>query len=403
LAHKSIHAEQRFCAKLCDFDADRNIRNIKNGLLHLEEKKLTKHTAAYLSLRQANVEFQPDHINDETPCWISMWTKFPKAMAYIEWHNRAIIYNNMNDRLALFLVGPRGAGKGSVMDVMDQWYHNESSFAALESIGGSFGMEPLIGKMQNIVKEGNPVRLDSYTVTRFKTITGRDGTLSVNRKGKRSVNCTFIPFFFSSAYNLLPTLPPNDVDAFLDRCLIAEFDLRSIQDPTFKDRLLLERNIIFTQLVMIGYTPFFTKQMVLWKGGEKTVMLHHDYWIKGNHQLWEKWANPIRSAVDYLFERDPGTQRIPVDDVAEYVTAQLTEDGTSVPVEKTLKTLVIKALLYLGIRRSHTGANYYFAPIRFKNPSLNTEYISNNPENTKTDDPACMVDPRSTGLDTFIH
>ena len=403
LAHKSIQANQHFCANLKDFDADLNIRNLTNGLLNLTTKKLTKHTATYLSLRQADVEFQPNHIDDETPCWISMWHKFPKAMAYIEWHNRAIIYNNMNDRLSLWLVGPRGAGKGSVLDVMDAWYHNESSFKPFEEIGESFGMEPLLGQMQNIVKEGNPIRLTTTTVTRFKTITGRDGTISVNRKGRPAVNYRFIPFFFSNAYNLLPSLPPNDIDAFLDRCIIAEFDQRSIQDPTFKDRLQLEKHIIFTQLVMIGYTPFFAKQMVVWKNGEPTVMLHHDYWIKVNHLLWDKWSNPVRSAIEFLFERDPGTQRIPVDDVTDLVTNQLTDDGTSVPADKQLKPLITKALAFLGIRKSHTGSNYYYAPIRLKNTALNNEYITEHPENTKTDDPACMLDPRSGGLDTFFH
>jgi hypothetical protein len=392
LAKRTI--KSRWHSDLKDYDADLDLRNIRNGILNVRTKLLFPHSSDYLSLRYVDVEYLENwtgetdfyigekkffHFETWTPGWDSMWTQYPTAMAKFEWFQRTQLTNHMEDELSLFCVGPRGSGKGTVANFVAKFYGNALSYQGLHLLGTQFGRAALISKLGNMDKELSIVRWDSNMIRYFKTITGQDGQVDVEIKQKTAFDHEFIPFFFEAFANQFPPLPSTDIAAVFRRTLIIEFDKKFARDNSFKANILNEVNIIFTEFINIGYTPYFPKGYDL------------DIFIKENAALWDKWANPTRMIIESLFVRDEGTLSMERTTIVDNVLQKMDEMGYKLPSERVLIGQITTVLKRMNILKTHSNKIEYYRPIRFKNPDQQDQYnkdiIERATENTEVETP----------------
>jgi hypothetical protein len=360
--------------ELKDYDADPNIINIGNGFLNLKTKVLIPHIVdnrpTHLSLRHAPAKFValPFLESFKTPFWDKMRETYPVALARIEWFFRAVIFRRMDDELSLFIVGPRGSGKGTTLNMFELMFGDSICSSGFNDIGEGFGLAPLTGHLLNMDKEMNIEKLFPKTVRNFKTITGQDGNVQVNPKGKAQYKYNFIPFFFVNASNQLGKLPGTDIDAFLRRVFYAELNVRFKRDNSFKNSLKDEVDIIFSELVYIGYAPFFTKNQDL------------QPFIDDAKEFWDRWSNPIRIAVEFLFERSKGIDQLPCEIVWDAIGEALVDLNYGGFSENSIKTNATACLKRLGIKKCHSMDKYYYRPIQFKDPKK-AEYYKDEDEN----------------------
>lgn len=357
LANNIIETEHHKSLK--EFDVDKTKRNVLNGILDLKTKTLSEHSMDYLSIHQANVNFREDKRDIQpTPCWDNLKKLFGNELKKVKWFITCVIFNNMSDERSLFIVGPTRAGKGSVIKMVEEMFSEGMvSNLPLEDLGENFGLEILVTSNLNLDKDSTIMRLKPKAVKFYKSITGRDGTITVNPKGRPRFNHKFEPFFFINVANLLYTLPPTDVKAFFSRPVIAEFKHRPKNtDPTFKDRLVLEASDVFSQLVYDGYQPF----PELYKEIEKKKYNIDDY-CEECKALWNYWSIPVNVICDMIFTNTGhGRDMMLSDEVIELVESTLNEHDYSTPPEKRLKQLITLALKKKGIKkRRSNGVDKY--------------------------------------------
>lgn len=339
LTRDRIISDRNF--KFDDLIGDLNIRNVKNGLLYLDDLTLHPHTHEYLSLFQANVNYlEPDALKP-TPCWDEMHEKYPIEIQKLEWYLRCILFNKMENEKSVFIVGINRSGKGSALGVISEMFPNRmTSHQSLEKLDDKFGLAPLITANLNIDNEGTITKLKPEAVKYWKAIVGRDGIITVNIKNKTQVEHDFNPFFFLFAMNQLYRLPPTDVAAFFVRCLIIVFSKREMSpDPTFKERLRLEVDSIFSKLMHQGYEPFKPFYERVW--GKKFDI---DNYTDEMKTLWSAWSDSINIVCISLFKKDAGINRMRVETVIELVVTGLEDKGYGSFKEQYLKTQITKAL-----------------------------------------------------------
>lgn len=136
---------------------DDNIINMKNGLYHINERKMTPHTPQYVSLIQFPIDYDP---NATCPTWdaaIAAWVAGEEAQEkkqVLQEFAGYCITNDMSYAKALFLIGDGGNGKSTYADTISMMIGSEAtSRISLESIYTQFGMAGLMGKRLNIVEE----------------------------------------------------------------------------------------------------------------------------------------------------------------------------------------------------------------------------------------------------------
>ena len=343
------------------YDADLNIRNVKNGLLYLDELILHEHTPDYLSLCQANVDYLEPQDLKPTPCWDEIKAKYPINIQKVEWYLKCIIFNNMSNELALFIVGVNRSSKGSTIGVISEMFPDSlTSHQSLELLDKSFGLSPLVGKNLNLDSEGTITRLKPSSIKYFKTIVGRDGKITVNIKGVKQFDHDFNPFFFLFAMNQLYRLPGTDLTAFFSRVFIAEFSKQETKpDPTFKIRLRKEADSIFSKLTHEGYETFILFYERIW--GKKYILKN---FINEMALTWESWSSPISIVCKDLFVKDEGINRMDVDETADLVTDGLAEHGYGIPANNAVKAQITKAFKRMGIKKTHSNKQYFYQPVR---------------------------------------
>ena len=344
-----------------DFKGDLNIRNCKNGLLHLDDLTLHPHTNQYLNLYQCNANYLTPEELQPTPCWDQLRAKYPIEIQKVEWYLRCILYNKMENEVSLFIVGVNRSSKGSTLGMIKEMFPPQiTSHQSFELFGEDFGLAPLLGKNLNLDNEGTITKLKAEAVKYWKAIVGRDGIITVNSKHAIQVDNDFDPFFFLFAMNQLYRLPPTDLAAFFVRCFIVVFSTREMNpDPTFKDRLKLEVDSIFSKLIQQGYEPLQPFYERVW-GHPYDV----DTYTNEMKTLWDAWSNSINIVCISLFVKDEGDRRMEVEEVLGLVMEGLGDRGYPMPKDQVIKMQTTKALKKMGILRQKSGEDNYYRPIR---------------------------------------
>jgi putative DNA primase/helicase len=162
-----------------------NIVSVKNGLLDVGSRRLVSHTPAYFN--QTSVPFAYDPGAPEPRRWLDflaeLWPGEPDAIDVLgEWFGY-VISGRTDLHKILLMVGPTRGGKGAIARVLTALVGRKNvAGPTLNSLGGEFGLAPLIGKPLAVISDARFAGRDaSVVVERLLSISGED-TLTVNRK-----------------------------------------------------------------------------------------------------------------------------------------------------------------------------------------------------------------------------
>jgi len=220
-----------------------------NGLLDVEaylagSTGLLNHTPNWFSTNCLPHPFEPDARCDR-------WIEFLKQVfdddeerikTLQQWFGYNLIADNRQHKLAL-LIGPPRSGKGTTMAILSAMLgtHNVAS-SSLASLGGRFGLEPLVGKLAALIDEGHLGKFTdtSLVLERLKAISG-GSEQTVDRKGLPAVSSMALKIRFTIAVNELPRLSDSSA-AMRSRLLVIPYfnTYEGNEDFGLVDRLLTE-------------------------------------------------------------------------------------------------------------------------------------------------------------------
>jgi len=163
------------------FNPDRNIANLKNGLVNLETRKLSPHTPNYISTIQIPHNYIPNGRSEKIDIIISGILKPDDIKALKEFIGYCMTLK-INFKIAVMLKGDRHSGKSTVQKIIMKIISELNiSLETLQGLSGKFNMFSLKNKTLNMADE-----LPSKTIydnAPFKTITG--GTEFVRGEEKK--------------------------------------------------------------------------------------------------------------------------------------------------------------------------------------------------------------------------
>ena len=165
-----------------------------NGLLELEKRELRPHSPLFFNLVAVPFPYDP---NAPSPTeWLVFLQKLwpgdnpdaepaldqPEIHALGEWFGY-VISGRLDLHKILLMIGPTRGGKGIIARILSALIGPANvAGPTLSSLGGEFGLAPLIGKALAIVADARFAGRDNAVVVeRLLSISGED-TLTVNRK-----------------------------------------------------------------------------------------------------------------------------------------------------------------------------------------------------------------------------
>jgi putative DNA primase/helicase len=180
-----------------------------NGLLEVGTRRLWPHDPAYFNSGAVPFEYDPYPLAPER------WEQFleelwgddqrDQILALQEWLGYLISGRTDLHKVAL-MIGPTRSGRGTIARLIRAMM-GEANYAGptLNSLGGEFGLEPLIGRSVGVVSDARlNKRNTQLIVERLLSISGEDA-LSVNRKNKQFWTGK-LPTRFTVISNELPAL-----------------------------------------------------------------------------------------------------------------------------------------------------------------------------------------------------
>jgi putative DNA primase/helicase len=164
---------------------DGNVVATANGLLDIASRKLHPHTPLFFD--QTSVPFRFDEDAGEPARWLEflgeLWPQEPEAIDVLsEWFGY-VVSGRLDLHKILLMVGPTRGGKGVIARVLTALVGRQNvAGPTLNSLGGDFGLAPLIGKPLAVISDARFSGTGAcIVVERLLSISGED-TLTVNRK-----------------------------------------------------------------------------------------------------------------------------------------------------------------------------------------------------------------------------
>jgi putative DNA primase/helicase len=221
----------------------------QNGAVHLPSWAADKDCLVPLSPRLFTANALPYYFDPKAPepkQWLSflgqLWRDAVDAVAALqEWFGYHLLPDTCQQKIAM-LVGPRRSGKGTIGRVLTQLIGPGNVCApTLASLGGPFGLQPLLGKTVALISDARlSGRTDTAVVVeRLLAISGEDAQ-TIDRKFL-SPTTQKLPVRFTILTNELPRLKDSS-GALASRLLILRLteSFYRREDPTLTDRLLRE-------------------------------------------------------------------------------------------------------------------------------------------------------------------
>ena len=215
-----------------------------NGLFNVETGNLLPHTPEWFSTSCLSHDFNPT-----ATC--TTWIEFlddvfesdqERIRALQQWFGYNLINDNSQQKMVM-LIGPPRSGKGTTLAMLSALL-GEFNVAnvSLSEFGGSFGLEPLLGKMAGLIDEGHLGKFsnNSQIVERLKAITG-GSKMSVNRKNLPALSSVALPTRFTMAVNEMPRLTDSSA-AIRSRLIVIPYFKSYVGNEDFDlvDKLLVE-------------------------------------------------------------------------------------------------------------------------------------------------------------------
>jgi putative DNA primase/helicase len=162
-----------------------SVVSFANGLLDVKRRTLLPHTPSYFN--QTSVSFDYNAKAAEPRRWLNflaeLWPNQPNAIDVLgEWFGY-VISGRTDLHKILLMIGPTRGGKGAIARILTAMIGRKNvAGPTLNSLGGEFGLAPLIGKPLAVISDARFAGKDaSVVVERLLSISGED-TLTVNRK-----------------------------------------------------------------------------------------------------------------------------------------------------------------------------------------------------------------------------
>jgi putative DNA primase/helicase len=185
-------------AAICILDGDRDqpcwlddraepgiIVAVANGLLDVERRQLLPHSPLFFN--QTSVPFAYDPNAPEPRRWLDflgeLWPDGADAIDVLGEWSGYVVSGRTDLHKILLMVGPTRGGKGAIARVLTAMVGRKNvAGPTLNSLGGDFGLAPLIGKTLAVISDARFAGRDAgVVVERLLSISGED-TLTVNRK-----------------------------------------------------------------------------------------------------------------------------------------------------------------------------------------------------------------------------
>ena len=180
----------------------------ENGLLDVSTRILHPHTPLFFNV--TSVPFAYDPSAPKPQKWLAflgeLWPQEPDAIDVLgEWFGY-VISGRLDLHKILLTVGPTRGGKGVIARVLTAMIGKRNVCGpTLNSLGGEFGLAPLMGKSLAIISDARFVgKNGGIVVERLLSISGED-TLTVNVKFKEQWNGK-LPCRLHVISNELPSL-----------------------------------------------------------------------------------------------------------------------------------------------------------------------------------------------------
>jgi putative DNA primase/helicase len=179
-----------------------------NGLLDVSTRELLPHSSRYFGQVAVPFAYDPDarHAPEWTTFLNSLWPDDAESQyALAEWFGYVLSGSTAMQKI-LLLVGPTRGGKGVIARALAALVGKENvAGPTLSSLGGEFGLAPLLGMPLAIVSDARLGTRDSSTVVeRLLSVSGED-RLTVNIKYREQWSGT-LPSRFMLLSNELPQL-----------------------------------------------------------------------------------------------------------------------------------------------------------------------------------------------------
>jgi putative DNA primase/helicase len=187
----------------------------KNSLIHLPsyvrgaDSFSVKPTIDFFSPLCLDYEF--DETAGQPHAWLdfltSIWPHDQQSIDVLqEWFGYCLLPDTRQDKI-LVIIGPTRSGKGTIARMLAKIVGEANTCSpTLSSLGGPFGLQPLLGKTLAIITDARlSGRSDSAVILEnLLSISGRD-TRSVHRKNLTAIECK-LPVRFMLMSNELPKL-----------------------------------------------------------------------------------------------------------------------------------------------------------------------------------------------------
>ena len=165
---------------------------LANGLLDVERRELLPHNIRFFNTTSVSFDYDPNAV--EPVRWLQflndVWPPSPDASddgenpaikVLGEWFGYCL--SGRTDLHKIFLqVGPTRGGKGLIARILTALLGKKNvAGPTLNSLGGEFGLAPLIGKSLAVISDARFHKNDGIVVERLLSISGEDA-LTINRK-----------------------------------------------------------------------------------------------------------------------------------------------------------------------------------------------------------------------------
>ena len=234
------HIKRRTYVERDDFDKDKRIINLQNGLFDTRTRKLMPHIPTYLSTVRVPVAYDPAATCPKIDRFLSEVLDADDIETLIEWFGYVLEPDYWIEAILMFL-GEGGNGKSTVLNLMSAFIGKRN--VANESIHNltnhRFRVANLYGKLINIHADISDKELSETGM--MKLLSGKD-RITVEQKGKPPFEFeNFARLIFSA--NRLPR-SRDDTDAWYRRWVFVTFTRKFGKDPDAvkeADRRILDK------------------------------------------------------------------------------------------------------------------------------------------------------------------
>lgn len=222
----------------------RELLACRNGLLHLPSRTLAAPTPALFSTNAAPYDYRPDA--PPPVQWVEflrqVWPDDPESINALQEMFGYLLTPDTSQQKLFLIVGPKRSGKGTIGRVLARLLGEENvTSPALSSLGGEFGLQPLVGKLAAVVSDARlGGKADPKAIAENLLRLSGEDRVEVNRKHLASITLQ-LPVRFVLLTNELPRLADAS-GAMASRFIVLKMrqSFYGKEDPGLTGRLLAE-------------------------------------------------------------------------------------------------------------------------------------------------------------------